>query len=527
MMTSRKTQSIAEATPPALTLRSLSKSYGATVALDAVDLSIAPGELVALMGANGAGKSTLAKIASGVTRPDGGEIALYGRSVRFDNPLAAQRAGVATVHQSTELLGVASLSVAENLVLGELCGSSFGLRTSPARIRRRAAAVAAAVGLDLPLDRSFGELGPAQRQLIAIARAVATDAKVLIFDEPTASLAAAEAERLFAVIDSLRARGVGALYISHRLGDIKRIADRIVVLRNGRRVADQERPFDLDIAVRAMIGRDLDEVGARRLVNTHAQRILLQINAGRLRLGAAPFDLTLRSGEVLAVTGPLGSGKSGLLRALVGLGGFVDGSVTLEGKHWRPAGPAQAIREGVFFAGEDRWRSSFLPPATPGGDIAGAIALPHRRAWFPLGVVRDRRERSVALRAIQALDIRCSGSFDELDRLSGGNQQKVVVARWQAASSRLLILDEPFQGIDVGARQDLVHSLRANRSNGATLIATSDVEEALEVADVVGVMRDHTVVGVHDLREVGASSLISAIAAVETGDFQQHARGAS
>jgi simple sugar transport system ATP-binding protein len=133
----------------------------------------------------------------------------------------------------------------------------------------------------------------------------------------------------------------------------------------------------------------------------------------------------------------------------------------------------------------------------------------------------------VALRAIQALDIRCSGSFDELDRLSGGNQQKVVVARWQAASSRLLILDEPFQGIDVGARQDLVRSLRANRSNGATLIATSDVEEALEVADVVGVMRDHTVVGVHDLREVGASSLISAIAAVETGDFQQHARGAS
>jgi simple sugar transport system ATP-binding protein len=512
--------------PSALNLRSISKRYGATVALDAVDLSISRNEVVALMGANGAGKSTLAKIASGVTRPDGGEIALDGRIVRFDSPLAAHRAGVVTVHQSTELLGISSLSVAENLVLGELCGASFGLRTGPARIRRRAAEVAAAIGLDLPMDRSFGELGPAQRQLIAIARAVATNAKVLIFDEPTASLAAAEAERLFAVIDRLRASGVGALYISHRLSDIKRIADRLVVLRNGRRVADQERPFDLDIAVRAMIGRDLNEVGAGRIANAPAQRALLQISAGRLKVGAAPFDLTLRCGEVLAVTGPLGSGKTSLLRALVGLGGLVDGSVMLEGRPWRPSGPAHAIREGVFFAGEDRWRTSFLPPSTPGGDIAGVIALPHRRAWFPFGVVQDRYERSVAERAIQALNIRCGGDHDGLDRLSGGNQQKVVVARWQAAPSRLLILDEPFQGIDVGARQDLVRALRANRSNSATLIATSDVEEALEVADVVAVMRDHTLVGVHDLREVGASSLVGAITAVETGDFERRDRGA-
>jgi simple sugar transport system ATP-binding protein len=518
---------LAPPSQPILALRAISKSFGATAALDAVDLTISPGEVVGLMGANGAGKSTLAKISSGVTRPDSGEIVLNGRTVRFDNPLAAQRAGVATVHQSTELLGIPTLSVAENLVLGELCGATFGLRASPARIRRRAAAVAAAIGLDLPLDRSFGELGPAQRQLVAIARAVATNAKVLIFDEPTASLAAAEAERLFAVIDRLRADGVGALYISHRLGDLKRIADSIVVLRNGRRVADQERPFELDIAVRAMIGRDLDEVGEGRFADRPLQGTLLQISGGRLRPGAAPFDLTLRSGEVLAVTGPLGSGKTGLLRALFGLGGFVDGSVTLDGKTWRPSGPAQAIRDGVFFAGEDRWRSSFLPLSTPGGDVAGAIALPHRRAWFPLGLVRDRQERGVAQRAIQALNIRCRGTFDDLDQLSGGNQQKVVVGRWQAAFSKLLILDEPFQGIDVGARQDLVRSLRANRTNGATLIATSDVEEALEVADVVAVMRDYTLVGLHDLREGGTSSLISAIAAVEGGDFRERVRGAS
>ncbi|WP_158816743.1 sugar ABC transporter ATP-binding protein [Methylocapsa sp. S129] len=506
------------AQPSSLTLRSVSKTYGATLALDAVDLSIERGEVVALMGANGAGKSTLAKIAAGVIQPDHGEIVLAGLPVRLASPLAAHQAGVVTVHQSTELLGVANLTVAENLILGELCGGSFGLTTSARRIRLRAAAVAAGVGLDLPLDRQFGDLGPAQRQLVAIARAAATDAKVLILDEPTASLAAAEADRLFEIIDRVRSRGVGVLYISHRLGDIKRIADRIVVLRNGRRVADQTKPFDLSAAIRAMIGRDLDGIGAGR-ENSEPGRLMLQIERARLTPGAAPFDLNLRSGEILAVTGALGSGKSRLLRALFGLGRLTEGDVLLEGEPWRPHGPAQAIARGVFFAGEDRWRTSFLPPATPGADIAGAIALPHRRSWFPRGILRDRRERNAARRAIEALGIRCRDSHDELDRLSGGNQQKVVVARWQAAPCRLLLLDEPFQGVDVGARQDLVQAIRAARSNSATLIATSDVEEAIEVADVVAVMRDHAIVGAHDLRGAGAASLLGAIAAVEAGDL--------
>ena len=503
--------------PSSLTLRSVSKAYGATLALDAVDLSIERGEVLALMGANGAGKSTLAKIASGVIQPDHGEIILAGRPIRFASPLEAHQAGVVTVHQSTELLGVASLSVAENLVLGELCGGSFGLTTSARRIRLRAAAVAAGVGLDLPLDREFGDLGPAQRQIVAIARTVAADAKVLILDEPTASLAAAEADRLFAVIEQLKMRGVGVLYISHRLGDIRRIADRLVVLRNGRRVADQTKPFDLAVAIRAMIGRDLDAIGAGR-ADGEPGRLVLQIGGARLKPGAAPFDLNLRSGEILAVAGALGSGKSRLLRALFGLGGLAEGKVSLEGEPWRPNSPAQAIARGVFFAGEDRWRTSFLPASTPGADIAGAIALPHRRSWFPNGILSDRGERNAARRAIDALGIRCRDSHDELDRLSGGNQQKVVVARWQAAPCRLLLLDEPFQGVDVGARQDLVQAIRAARSNSATLIATSDVEEAIEVADVVAVMRDHSIVGVHDLRGAGAASLLATIAAVEAGE---------
>jgi simple sugar transport system ATP-binding protein len=508
----------------ALTLRGISKAYGATLALDGVDLTIERGQALALMGANGAGKSTLAKIAAGVTQPDAGEIFLGQSPLRLTSPLAAHQAGIITVHQSTELLGVASLSVAENLILGELCGGSFGLRASARRMRARAATVAAGIDLDLPLDRQFSDLGPAQRQLVAIARAAATDAKVLILDEPTASLAAAEADRLFDVVGRLKSRGVGVLYISHRLGDIRRIADRIVVLRNGRRVADQTAPFDLAGAIRAMIGRDLDGVGAR--AEGEPGRLVLQIEGARLRSEAAPFDLTLRSGEIVAVTGALGSGKSRLLRALFGLGGLRQGSVALEGAPWNPAGPAQAIAQGVFFAGEDRWRSSFLPSAIPGADIAGAIALPHRRSWFPAGIVSDSRERRAARRSIEALDIRCRDSRDELDSLSGGNQQKVVVARWQAAPCRLLLLDEPFQGVDVGARQDLVQAIRAARSNSATLIATSDVEEAVEVADVVAVMRSHTIVGRHDMRNAGAASLLSTISAVEADDLARQNAGA-
>ena len=222
------------------------------------------------------------------------------------------------------------------------------------------------------------------------------------------------------------------------------------------------------------------------------------------------------------MTGPLGAGKSRLLGALFGVAPLFAGTAELDGAAWRPASPAEAIASGVFMAGEDRWRSSLLPAATPGADIAGTIALPHRRTWFPFGLVDERREVQVAgVRAIYALGIRCRDARDTLDLLSGGNQQKVVIGRWQARPRRLLLLDEPFQGVDVGARRDIVEAIRANRRDGATLIATSDVEEAIEAADIVAVMRDHAIVGLHDLRAGGGASLLASIAAVESDETQR------
>jgi simple sugar transport system ATP-binding protein len=499
----------------ALSLISVSKRFGATQALENVDLSVGRGEVVALMGANGAGKSTLAKIAAGVTRPDTGSILVSGSELRLGSPRSARTAGIVIVHQSTDQLGVPGLTVAENLVLDTLCGGGAGAIVSRSKIAQRARQIAASIGFDAPLDQDFGALGPAHRQLVAIARAVAAEAPVLILDEPTASLSAPEAQRLFTVVDRLRGRGVGVLYISHRLGDIRRIADRIVVLRNGRRVAGQAKQFDFAAAVRAMIGRNLDDA-ARSVDSGRASEIVLSMSGVRLIPGAANFDLVVRGGEVVAVTGALGSGKSRLLRALYGIESLASGSIELDGAPWRPTSPAYSIAQGVFMAAEDRWRSSFLPAVTPGGDIAGTIALPHRQSWFPRGLVREKREQDAADNVIRRLGVRCRSSEDTLDLLSGGNQQKVVIGRWQSAPCRLLLLDEPFQGVDVGARRDIVDAIRADRRDGATLIATSDVEEAIEAADVVAVMRGHSIVGLHDLRASSGESLISAIAALET-----------
>ncbi|MCX5478890.1 sugar ABC transporter ATP-binding protein [Kaistia geumhonensis] len=498
-------------TAPAIAVAGVAKAFGPTQALAGADLSVRPGEVVALMGANGAGKSTLVKIISGSLQPDAGTVTLGGRVVAFSSPREAKAAGIATVHQATDQAGAAGLTVAENLLLDEFCGSG-PLFISPGSVRRRARAVASALDLDLPLDRDFIDLRPAERQLIAIARAVAAKATVLILDEPTSSLSTTEAERLFSIIRRLKASGMAILYISHRLGDLAAIADRAVVLRGGRIVGEFEKPIDLSAAVTAMIGRRLE--AAAHADGTASTPVVVSIAGAMLVPGARPFDLSLHSGEVVAITGTLGSGKSRLLRSLFGLERLAAGGVTIEGAPWQSSGPAESIANGVFLVAEDRWQSSLLPPETPGASIAGTIALPHLPRWFPFGVVDTGRERRIGNEAIARLGIKARSADDTLDQLSGGNQQKVVLARWQAAPCRLLLLDEPFQGVDVGARADLIAAIRNSQSASATLIATSDTEEALEVADRILVMRDHSLYAAED----GLVSPTDTIAAVETAE---------
>jgi simple sugar transport system ATP-binding protein len=499
--------------PPAIAAFGIDKSFGATRALAGADLAVARGEIVALMGANGAGKSTLVKIMSGTLDPDAGRVEVAGKAVSIPSPQVARKLGIATVHQQTSQAGAPGLTVAENLLLDELCSGASPAFLPPRSIRRRAAEIAAALDLDLALDRDFAELRPAERQLIAIARAVAAKSSVLILDEPTSTLSAAEAERLFGILERLRGSGIGILYISHRLGDLARIADRAVVLRGGQVVGAFGRPIDFQAAVGAMIGRPLEAAMPAGTGRADAPAIL-SLRSLRLIPGSAPFDLDVREGEVVAITGALGSGKSRLLRGLFGLEGLAGGEVSLQGKNWKSDGPAASITGGVYMVAEDRWASSLFPATTLSGTIAGAISFPHLARWFGSGVVRTGRERAAAARAISRLGIRARGPDDTLEELSGGNQQKVVLARWQAEPCRLLLLDEPFQGVDVGARADLIAAIRGTQQGAATLIATSDPEEALEVADRIFVMRDHTLVSSTDTHR--KASILTALDEVES-----------
>lgn len=474
---------------PLLQAHAIAKSFGSTQALRELSMHVDAGEIVALMGANGAGKSTFVKILAGLHAPDGGRLTWKGAPWRPANPAQAARAGIVTVHQSTDLVGIPGLTVADALLLNRYVDASTPLFVSRASVRRQAQAMLDAAGFALPLDADFADLGAAQRQLVAIARALAHRAELLILDEPTASLAAHESQRLYDILLGLKARGIAILYISHRTADLQALADRVVVLRGGQAVADLRRPVDFHQAIETMIGRPLDT--ARPATRAIDATPVLRLEHAQLLPASTPFDLTVRRGEVVAITGVLGAGKSRLLSAIFGVTPLAGGCMWLGGKAHAPRSPREAIAAGVAMAAEDRHRSSLMPADWPGESIAATIALPHLARWFPGGFIQRSHERERARSAIERLGIRAAGPMASVWSLSGGNQQKVVLARWEAEESALLLLDEPFQGVDVGARHDIIAAIRRQHDR-ATLIATSDPEEAAEVADRVLVLDQHT-----------------------------------
>lgn len=553
------------------------KRFGENVVLQGIDLSLREREIVAIMGANGAGKSTLVKILSGVHVMDSGALSIAGHEQHLSSPAAARAAGIVSVHQVVANTGVASLSVAENLSFDALCGASMPFFTTPGSIVKRAKRIAEESGLDLDLTAPFASLGLAERQMVAIARAISSATRILILDEPTASLSAGEAERLFVMLDRLRAKGLGVLFISHRLADLERLADRVVVLRHGRIAGEFDKPLDLAAATSAMMGRPIvrhdrtreggkewggmdDNCAPAPQIPSAAHPIVVSLSAvtlastrqpevgrsadsagatqsdfgtdGLTTIGnatvtaahvahvsaAAPhaIHLDLYGGEITVVTGSLGAGKTRLLETLFGLHATASGDIKLAGTTAYPATPAQAIDAGVFLVGEDRWRTSLSAPDTLGADLAGTIALPHWKKWSGRwGWVDRARSLREAVAAIRRLGIVCRGPTDRLENLSGGNQQKVVVARWLARPSRLLLLDEPFQGVDLGARSDLIAALRALGPHTAVLIATNDMEEALEAADRLLVMRDRSIVADHRIGVGTLDGLLSRIAGLE------------
>ena len=484
----------------------LKKSFGPIQVLGGVSLDLRAGEVTVLMGANGAGKSTLVRVVSGVYSRDGGTISLEGKDFAPETPADAMRSGVVTVHQNINDGVVLALDVATNLTLDRLNGAGAKLLFNPRRVRRLAREVAERMELDINLDAQISELSLADRQMVAIARAMAHEPKVLILDEPTSSLSSAEANRLFAVIDRLRQDGVAILYISHRMSDIRRLADRIVSLRDGgiTGVFDS-KPLDYEGAVNAMLGQkvDLGQVAVKEAGGTvFAAREL------RIAAGAVPFSLELGDGEIVAVTGLVGVGKTVLAETLFGQRQPLAGAMTLRGRRYAPRSTGEAIGQGVFLVAKDRAESGIVQDF----NIYENMSLPFLDRISRLGVARRGVERAMARERIADLGIVCRTERDDMATLSGGNQQKVMVARWMTQPANLFILDEPFQGVDISARRDIAAKLRANSAGRATVIFVTELDEALETADRILVMSEHSIVGEHRNADVDIDQLLAEIA---------------
>jgi ribose transport system ATP-binding protein len=477
----------ASAPSPLLALRGIGKSFLGVRVLDAIDLDLSPGEVHAVVGENGAGKSTLMKIASGVYAPDEGTIEFAGTPRTFHGPRDAQRVGVGMVHQEFNLLP--ERTVAENVYLGHepVRRGLVDRRTMLDRTEEHLSAIGEAA---IPADAQVGQLGVAQQQVVEIVKALALDARLLIMDEPTAALAGHEVEQLYALVRRLQQRQIGVLYVSHRLREVFDLADRITVLKDGRRVTTlPTADTNPDQLVRHMVGRELSSYYPDRAEPGDVGPVRLTVRAGGNRK-LRGVDLELRAGEVVGVGGLQGSGRSALARALIGAAPLRTGEVTLDGVPVRLRSPRTAIRLGIAYVTEDRKgegivaRQSVLENALLAGRAVGS-------GWT------GRRARAIRVRdLLAAVEVRSAGEDQEIRYLSGGNQQKVVLARWLALGPKVLLFDEPTRGIDVGAKS-AIHGLvrRLARDGAAVLMISSELPELLGMSDRIVVMRDGRTVG--------------------------------
>jgi ABC-type sugar transport system ATPase subunit len=465
------------------------KTFGGVVALDDVSFSIAAGECHALVGENGAGKSTLGKILAGIHRPDSGTLRLGGEVVRFRSPTDAARAGVGMVHQ--ELAFCRDLSIAENLSLGRYprrLGFWLDRRAMESEAHRKLAAI----GAEMDVTQPVRSLSTAQEQVVQIAAAVGSGARILVFDEPTSSLSHAESEHLFTLIDSLKARGVTMIYVTHRMPEILRLADRVSVLRDGRYVGTLEREeATQDAIVQRMIGRPLSEYFPHHLESTPGPVVLSVrglTSPGRFE----DVSLEVRAGEIVGLAGLVGSGRSEVSRAIFGLDGAARGEVTLDGRPLRLGSVREAMRRGIALVPEDRKLQGLVPGLS--GRLNFSMTLLDLLSRF--GFVSARRERAETEQAFARLAVKTPSIEAPVSSMSGGNQQKVVLAKWLARRSRVLIVDEPTRGVDIGAKA-AIHQLLDTlaREGMAILLISSELPEVLNLSGRILVMREGRLIG--------------------------------
>jgi rhamnose transport system ATP-binding protein len=470
------------ATPPRAELRGISKRFAATQALDDVSLDLLPGEVHALVGENGAGKSTLVKIVAGVHQPDSGTIWLDGQETQIQGPAHARSLGIAVVHQEPRLFP--DLTVAENVFIGHAPSGRFGT-IDWRSLRREAASLFAQLDVRLDVGAPVRGLSMADQQLIEIAKSLSLDARVLILDEPTASLSAHEVERLFTIVRRLRDRGVAVLFVSHRLDEVFVLCDRATVFRDGRHVVTTPTTgLTTADLVRHMVGR---AVTLFPKVDTPAGAVLLEV-AGLSRAGAfrdVSFDL--RAGEIVGFAGLVGAGRTEVARVLFGIDRPDGGQIKLDGRPVSFASPSAAMHAGVAYLPEDRHQEGLILDFS----ITQNVTLPILPRLFPRLFVHPATERAIAGDYAGQLSVRMTGVGQLAGALSGGNQQKIVLAKWLASRPRVLILDEPTRGIDIGAKVEVHRIISELAASGLGIILiSSDLPEILAMSDRILVLHE-------------------------------------
>ena len=477
----------------AVEVRNISMAFGTNQVLSGVDLTIDKGQTTALLGANGAGKSTLIKILSGVYSSFTGEILIDGKAVTIDSPTTAKAAGIETVHQRIDEGVIPGLTVAENLLFERIVSGDISRTVSLKTIVNEAEKIASA--LDLKWSKSklrndVYELGIAEQQMLILARALSRSPKLLILDEPTSALSNAESQNLFKFIKNLESQGIAILYVSHKLSEIEQLAKKLVVIRDGKMRNEQNSPFSWDLALKEMLGQQ--ELGQRNNFEyVQSNEVALKLDGVKLFKESSAFDLGINRKQVTGIIGLLGAGKTELAKVIYGADKLISGTMTFNGKNYKPSHPSDAVSNDIYLVPEDRAAESMIPNWT----ISHTATLPFMGEFSVKGMIKKVSESLRGKQLVDDLKVVTTSHEAVVDSLSGGNQQKVVVGRWLQSKPKMMILDEPFRGVDIGARRDISKRVRdLAATDVAVLVLASDVDEILDVADRIIVLVEGKVV---------------------------------
>ncbi len=492
---------------PIIKAVNISKKFGATKALSDVSFDFYEGEIFSIVGANGAGKSTFIKILCGYYGDYEGEILIDGKLIKFESPRDAYEAGIQVVHQSIEQGIVQNMSVAENLALEMIISPDASFVYDKKKIVKRAKEIAKKMDLEyLDMDKNIQDITQSEKQMIIIARALATKPKLLILDEPTSSISDREAAKLFETLYKLRDEGVSILYVSHYLAEVKKISNRVGVIRDGKYGGLLYQPLEISQIVKAMVG-DLESAFKRSYDEKSGKKLIMELKDLVVEGSKYPLNIKIYSGEIVGLIGLIGAGKTELAETLFGIRKPISGEILIEEKSANFKDIRQAIKHGIHMVPENRAVNAIIPEES----IKNNITLPFLDYFSKFGVLEKRNEIKASKRMIKDMGIKCEGFDALIESLSGGNQQKVVVARWLLMKHNIVILDEPFQGVDIKSRRDISKYLQDSTKKSAVLMISSDIDELMDVTDRIMVMNRGRILSNEKTSEVDRDRLLSLI----------------